>query len=314
MKELKMKKLNTVICGTILGLASINAIAQNSAIAKDASLVTTNMTDPSTQLVEKVFVPGRLIQIGTVSDNLIHRKILKGFANELPLITVMKQITPNGWIVKKNDSEDSPLDVQKSISWQGGKNWIETLEIIAKDYNLNYLVNWDDKVITISNSEKIVPKLAKVEIVEQKKSIFELASIEVAEETNKKKDGNTTDMTVGASEVAVEESKGIEIAVEPVQIAWDLLSSKTLKQNVIAWGEKAGYRVVWTGEDYPVVDTRILAGDFDAENGPIKQLSIDYGPESRAQNPLSFQFYQNKTLVVENMAFEQGGYSQYSKK
>lgn len=293
MKEFKMNKLSQVMLGTIIGVSSMNSFAQTDAVVKDPSLSVAK-AKTSSDIVDKVSVSGVVTQIGTASNHPSHKKELKGFAKDLPLITVMKQITPNGWIVKKSDSEDSKVDIQKLVSWEGGNTWIDTLEVVAHNYHLNASVNWDDKVITLSNSIKIVPKA--------KKSVFELAPAKV------------TDVAVGASE----QDSADTVAKAPVHVVvqkvWELTGNKSLRDNVADWAEKSGYRLVWTAEDYAVVDARIMAGEFDAENGPIKQLSDDYGPESRAQNPLSFQFYQNKTLVVENMMFEQSGFQQYSKK
>lgn len=334
MNELKMKKLNQVILGTIVGVVSMNSsFAQTGAVAKDSVLVTTGTSSSvKSEPMDKIATPGVVTQVGTVSNHPSNKRELKGFAKDLPLITVMKQITPNGWVVKKSDSDDSKVDIQKPISWQGGRTWIETLGTITQVYQLNALVNWDDKVITLSNSVKSVPKA--------KKSVFELATTEQAPAPTK-----VVDIAVGSSEqppvevtpVATAPVKApiapvavvvapAPVVVAPVAVApapvkpviaqqtWEITSSKSLKDNVAVWAEKAGYRLVWTADDYGVVDSKIIAGEFDSENGPIKQLSEDYGPESRAENPLSFQFYQNKTLVVENMTFEQSGFSQYSKK
>jgi len=301
-----MKKISLAIVGTILSVVSISSFAQNSNVVKDPALVTTNS---QTNLYETTSVSGVVTQIGTPSSHPSHAKELKGFANDLPLITVMKQITPNGWIVKKSDTEESKLDTQKVISWQGGKTWFETLEVISKNYNINAQVDWDNKVITVSNAVKTTL------VVKPKKSIFELEGTQVAQvETEPKK---VSDVVVGSSEIvqvetAVAQVKSVE--AKPVVHEWDISSAKTLKENVAVWAEKSGYRLVWTAEDYPVVDSKIIAGEFDSENGPIKQLSVDYGPESRVQTPISFQFYQNKTVVVENWMFEQSGYPQYSKK
>lgn len=298
MNKKQMKKINKVILGALVTIASTQSFAQTDKVVKEQSLVTTK------QSVERVAVTGVVTEVGTASDSLVHKKPMKGFANGLPLLTVMKQITPNGWIVKKNDAPDNKLDVQKPISWEGGKTWLETLNVIAKDYNLNALVNWNENTITISNATQAV--------VKEKKSIFELEGTQqqvvVSQTPNK-----VSDVAVGASEVSP-----VEMAVvQPTQahnISWELSASKSLRDNVAEWAVKSGYRLVWTGEDYPVTDSRVLAGDFEAENGPIKQLSVDYGPDSRAQNPLSFQFYQNRTLVVENWMFEQTGYPQFNKK
>lgn len=263
--------------------------------------------------MQKVVVPGKLVQVGKVDDDAVHKIPLKGFAKELPLITVLKQVTPNGWIVKKNDTEGNKLDVQMPVSWTGGDNWVNTLTKISQDNFLNTVVNWDDKTITVSRSRVVHVPVDKSQVASSTKpvAVFELES------------SNTKDMTVGASEQKVEHNH-VKPAVEKEQVAvaqpvkqepvWRKEASKSLKENVAEWAAASGYRLVWLGEDYPVDDTMVLKGEFDSENGPIKQLSEDYGPDSRVDTPLSFQFYQNRTLVVENWAFEQSGNPQYSKR
>ncbi len=99
---------------------------------------------------------------------------------------------------------------------------------------------------------------------------------------------------------------------ELVTQSWSLDSDKSLKQNVISWASQAGYKVEWIGEDYNVDRSMTIFGEFDGEDGPIRQLSVDYGPDSRLQKPLSFVFYQNKVLVVEDMKYEQQGFPQFS--
>lgn len=166
MKNIKMKKISMLVGSSLLVLASTQSFAQNAQVKKEVSKVEVN----------KVLVPGVVTKIGSAPESF---KTLKGFANELPLLTVMKQITPNGWIVKKNDSEENKLDVQKHVSWEGGKTWIETLETISRDYNVNAIVNWEEKTITLSNAVKFVEK----EKAPVKQSIFELEGTQKTKET-----------------------------------------------------------------------------------------------------------------------------------
>ena len=301
MKKSQNIKMNKLLIGALLSTISFVSMAQQSNSV------------------------GSLTHIGEPKSTIYNQKELRGFANELPLVTVMKQITPNGWIVKKNDSEDNRLDIKKLVSWQGGKNWVETLDKLAKDYEFNVSLDWNKQVIVLSNT----PKKEVVEVTPPaKKGLFVLEGSD--------EDKKMTDVAVGASEQAtstpetkvaemkVEENKVAEVAPEikvteqkeevKVVPTWNIETTKSLKDNVAIWAEAAGYRLVWTAEDYPVGISSSIVGEFDSENGPIKQLSVDYGPDSRVQVPLSFQFFQNKTLVVENWMFEQNGRPQYTKK
>ncbi len=269
------------------------------------------------------FAGGALTQVGEPKNNTYNQTPLKGFANELPLLTVMKQITPNGWIVKKSDTEDSKLDTKKNISWQGGKSWVDTLSTISENYNINTVVDWNKKVITLSNAIVVKPKEP------EKKALFVLEGAETPKIVKDVAVGSSEQNTDNVKEV-VAEDKNTNNAnidkVEPVKVevatpvappappTWNLDSTASLKENVEKWATTAGYRLVWTGEDYGVGQAHTLVGEFDSDSGPIKQLSVDYGPSSRVQVPLSFQFYQNKTLVVENWVFEQSGFPQFNKK
>lgn len=301
MKNSQNKKITKIVIGTVLSLATMGAMAQ------------------------QVANGGTLTNVGEPKSTIYNQKQLRGFANDLPLVTVMKQITPNGWIVKKNDSSDNRLDIKKLVSWQGGKTWVETLEKLAKDYGFNVSLDWEKQVIVLSN----VPKEPEVVVATtpSKKGLFVLEGSE--------EDKKMTDIAVGASEqanpttpetppeeaskvaeVKVTEEKQPEVKqpeVKPIP-TWTIETNKTLKENVATWAESAGYRLVWTAEDYPIGLGSSMSGEFDSEDGPIKQLSVDYGPDSRAQVPLSFQFFQNKTLVVENWMFEQSARPQYTKK
>lgn len=324
--------LSLAIAISVGGLAS-QAMAQNNALAQNGS-VTEKITTTK----------GNLVEVGTPQSSAN----LKGFAKDLPLIAVLKQITPNEWVVKKAKGRN--LDLQKQVSWTGGKNWVETLKELSENNNLEAVVNWDKKEVvlaqlevkpvgifttttdTVTKTETITPKVNPTPVVKKESiGVFELANEVVAEGNS----GQHTDVAVKKENVVKVETKEIkevtkevtkvkeEVVAEPVKVvppapvviakSWGFQGLDNLKEVVEAWGKKAGYKVVYTGENYPIdkEDPRVFGGEFDGEDGPIKQLSIDYGPQSRVQKPLSFIFFQNRTLVVENLRYEQSAYPQY---
>lgn len=321
MKTFRVKK-TTVAVSLLIGgiLMSSSVVAQtgqfilsNSASASSAPVILSNSTSS-----------GKLVQIGEARGSI---EPLKGFAKDLPLLTVLKQITPNGWVVKKNDSGDRKLDIQQLVSWSGGQSWVATLADISQRHGINTLVNWNTQEITVS---PIIPSIKKDEArtlpltasatPRSTSGVFELSAgtpVVQAPQTQVIEKGAALPPPIPTTQ----EIKPIVIGnVEPVIATpvavpvanWTLVSTKTLKENVEEWGKSAGYRVVWNGDDYPVDQNRTLTGEFDAENGPVKQLALDYAPESRVQQPLAFQFYQNRTLVIENLKFEQQGFPQYT--
>lgn len=312
---------------------------------------------------------GHSTNIETIGSEPGNLEPLKGFARDLPLITVLKQITPNGWVVKKED-KDNDINVENLVSWKGGSNWVEVLDEVSQTSNFKAKIDWNKKSVTLfprtsepiqaktlvqnkqGNSKHdmfVAPSLRKLEyeipqnakIISQEEIVFNQSGSLPAKKTEKASSPKTNQSSSAVFElesnsVQVQEKTVVKVfesdsdTPSPVVVgaevqtvakiaplpknyggtAWVMDTSKSLKENVEAWGEKAGYRVVWNGEDYSVDDTRTLYGEFDSSEGPIKQLALDYGPDSRVQSPLAFQFYQNNTLVIEDFRYEQKDYAQ----
>ena len=267
---------------------------------------------------------GMLTQVGTPTGVL---SPLKGFAKDLPLVSVMRQITPNGWKVKKVKTGETVLDNDMLVSWEGGSSWVETLNGIVKSNPVNATVYWQEKEIVLS---PVVVAPVK------KNSVFELAGVPGTEKTDVTDGGSqaseeqvvsTGTVTITEAGASTSSAKTTEVTANTTTIVaeaapvtpvtpsktWDLATNKSLMENVNAWGHTAGYRVVWLAEDYPVDDFRVLSGEFDSPDGPIKQLADDYGPKSMVEKPLTFEFLQNSTLVVKNFKFEQSGFPQWNK-
>lgn len=310
--------LSLAIAFSIAGLAT-QAMAQNSAVTTSSSI--TEQTTP---------VNGSLVEVGTPQNSAN----LKGFAKDLPLIAVLKQITPNEWVVKK--AKGKTLDLQKPVSWTGGKNWVETLKVVAENNNIEAVVNWDKKEVVLAEMEKITSMevvstpqapVSKIATAKATKTvgIFELSSDVVTEGSSGQTEVVTTKAEVSTINAQVtvtspmEVTKPVAMKVEaPVVLlkSWNFESADNLKDVVESWGKKSGYKIIYNAENYPLdkEDARVFSGEFDAEDGPIKQLSVDYGPQSRVKQPLSFIFFQNRTLVIENLRYEQAGYPQYIQK
>ena len=310
---------NTLVLSIAMGL--IASGVTTTVFAQEKSVTSQSTTQAST---------GRLVQIGTP----VASEPLKGFAKDLPLIAVLRQLTPNGWLVKKNENSGRTLQAQKLVSWEGGKSWVDTLGTVAATNGLDILVNWNKKEITVAEAMKV--EVTRTVSPSKKEGLFELEaspkSVEIAKgnsqqsvgvfDTSSVKTETVKTETIKTETVRTEVKPEVKpevkvevkpvVKVEPVAVeTWQIRSGSSLRDNVTDMAKRAGYKVVWTGDDYPADDDRVLTGSFDAENGPIKQLSVDYGPKSRVQQPLSFIFFQNKTLVVENWKFEQSGAAQY---
>ncbi len=107
----------------------------------------------------------RILVKGAAPSNM---PVLKGFANNTPLLIVLKQITPAGWKAAKIGE----VNLDKKVSWKGGKNWIETLAVLAKNNNFSAEVDFDKKELTVVGVEvvkkevkPVVKKVIKKEVV-----------------------------------------------------------------------------------------------------------------------------------------------------
>lgn len=84
---------------------------------------------------------------------------------------------------------------------------------------------------------------------------------------------------------------------------WELVPTLTLRENIEGWAKSAGWSVSWASVDYPVTAKVSITGGFDDElNGPLVQLAKAYGA---AEQPLTFTFYTNRVVRVENSTYRQ---------
>lgn len=152
MKKFKLNKLFLASLAIFAITANISAQAEFVVLDKDGGSSSTTVlsnasTSTSTNTSNSNLVSsGNVAQIGTPDDSI--NKPLKGFAKDLPLVTILKQITPSGWVAKK----DGPVDTNQTASWEGGSNWVDTLNQLAQNNNFSAIINWDKKEL------KILPK------------------------------------------------------------------------------------------------------------------------------------------------------------
>jgi hypothetical protein len=200
----------------------------------------------------------------------------RGMARDISLLVALKQIVPQGqgWRAKKAGS----LNMDQPVSWTGkGRAWTEVLGELAQANHFSATVDWDRREVTVSAAAAgSHPSAAAVVPVAASAASAPLA--------------------------ALANAKPLPPPAPPVK-SWTMEPAKTLRENVEAWGKSAGWNVSWAGVDYPITSSFALKGEFDDENaGPMAQLAKAY--ETAAQ-PLTFQFFTNKVLRVENATFRQ---------
>lgn len=266
MKKKHLSMLVAVALGGLTGVAHAGFEVEDSAA--------------KAKRVEEARPAGRLAQVGVAPSQ---QPTARGIANDVTLTTALKQIVPPGWRAKKSGA----LDVGQKVSWRGdGRSWIDVLQDLAAEHNINVLVDWNTKEVTVaSGSDAGAPASASTAAAQSLSSALSF----------KRSDAAPRD---GLRQIAV-----IESVARPAKNSWTLLPTLTLRENIEAWGKEAGWEVSWAASNYPVGARVVLTGAFDdAAEGPLFQLAKAY---ETAEQPLTFRFFTNNVLRVENASYKQ---------
>lgn len=83
-------------------------------------------------------------QVGSPSSS---QPYVRGFANDVSLLTALKQIVPAGWHAKRVGQ----IDTQMSVSWRGNNRiWVSVLDQLAQENGFVATVNWNSKELTVA--------------------------------------------------------------------------------------------------------------------------------------------------------------------
>lgn len=191
---------------------------------------------------------GRLVQVGAPMPG----PALSGWARDVPLSLAMEQVVPTGWTLESNG-----VDMGKSVSWRGGRSWHAIVGDLAYGHRFDARVDWVKQQVTVGPAGSLAPSVA----------------------------GSAAPVTKeGAAPAPAEVASAIPAAPiaapapipAPVAQSWTLDPKKTLRENVDAWGQRAGWHVVWEGADYPVYAPATFTGSFDSQEGPVATVIAAY--------------------------------------
>jgi hypothetical protein len=91
-----------------------------------------------------------------------------------------------------------------------------------------------------------------------------------------------------------------------VPTVWRVDTSKSLRENLTEWSEKAGWELAWDSSlmiDYPVNHNAVFTGDLVGKDGAVDSILSSY---KNADIPLKVKFYKkNKVVLVTRGGFEQ---------
>lgn len=212
---------------------------------------------------------------------------LEGWANQVPLFIAFQQVLPEGWTANYDG-----VDLNKVVSWSGGKPWPSVLSRIGSVYGFSSKIDWDKKVVSVSSA----PSALIAPVVEEPKAIAPPVVIE-------------TTTTVKAVETAVirkEVEKAPEVSapviIKPVEVVGPkmhtLIAGKSLRENIEIWAQNDGWTVVWEGADYPIVAKASFSGEFQDEGGPIDVVISAY--DSSDQPLLAVVKLRDRVIHVTN--------------
>ncbi len=308
-----MKK--TIIAAIIASGLSFQAYAQSSLnLVGDEEMKTssskvikksknTAKVDAKTALVTSDITVGanskNFFQIGNPASQ--DEDIVDGGGKSISLLLLLQQLTPNGWVVAKLDD----VSVKQKVNWRGGASWYQILKDVAHKNKFDVLVNWNNKTISIAK-DGVIKNMKNTEFNNgEDKNVFEMEQTSMthsAMNTSVSPMKKTLTPSFSEPKKTIESQKQeMQKPVAPVIKSWSIQGDLTLRENIEKLAKENGFTVVWNSKDYQEVDRTIEASPvFDAEDGVIQQLAVDYGPESNVEVKLAFEFWNNKTLVVKD--------------
>lgn len=205
-----------------------------------------------------------------------NEELLEGYAKNLPLVEVLKQILPEGWkaTAVKN------ADINQKVSWQGGQSWDKTLEKVTIENGLYIHLNWNEKTVRVLDNSQ----LAAIHRSREKVAVIDF--------------GNAVNPGV----------VGNVASVAPNQ-RW-VITNGSLKENLEVWAEQNKFKLVYPEQvaNYSLDPFEVTSdGRLDGENGALANLA-SYFVEGKVKQPLEFDYKTGGSmpvLVIKNRNYEQ---------
>lgn len=221
-----------------------------------------------------------------------------GWANGMPISLALRQVVPSDFKLRENDVLGANL-----VSWSGDRAWPVVLNELAARNNFVAHIDWTRREVSLAPSMR-VPFAAQAPramssnqvVVERQTSVVSVAEAPMI--TNQySKDSAYRPTIIKSGSVNV---SGVSVAPNG---AWLLDPKLTLRENIEAWGERAGWRVVWEGADYPIVAKATFTGDFASPAGPVAKLIAAY--ETSDQPLVANLTTLDRVLYVKNKYYNQ---------
>jgi hypothetical protein len=265
------------------------------------------------------------------ASNLSAETVVQGFGEDIPLSYAIEQIVPDSHVV----SYGKNVNVNKNVSWNGGKHWKVVLENLAIENQLTIRTDQDNIIVRNnltagmhtkrgfdlvpygdSNFEATIRKDSYADDIMGNKPGFvfggQIASTEqepVVSATTPAPENKNTD---GFGIVDYQEEEPIEITNPPLPDSiyigmdnpsnyqpdaetWEVFSGTTLEDLLMDWGERAGWKVVWNS-DYSYP----IVADAEFKGDFTSVASKIIRSMAKAKPPVRGEFYKGNNVLVVN--------------
>ena len=273
-------------------------VAYNPPVQAVYSAYHEQQTEPDTALPQSISATG-VVEIGMPDMNI---QVIKKSGKRKPLPEALRAILPKGWHAKKKADVDRALP----ISWEGGWDWVTTLNDVAREYRLSIVVDWNAQTVTVLKQERPEPALQETALNGQ----HDLMTV-TEDKWNQIKPGAIKDIgDVKPADKALplspigpiaEPDKAIA-ATAPVQPiaayipSLHLVNGQKMSESLDTWVKAIGWNLIWDAKvDYPVsVNTTFV--------GTPEEVITKFGDAIvHSHLPLHIDVYkQNKTVRVSN--------------
>lgn len=247
-----MKNLKTnLITSSLMALALMTTSAHADLIIEQ------DTSEPIKQATTKA--TKKVVHVGTPAATTK----FKGFGDNVSLRTALEQVVPADWQVVQAQSS-KPINVMASVTYneKGDKGWEQVVPTIV-DNSTKVTYDWDKKTVYLNAGD--------------------IKSALVTYENSEVKPKKATGKKAAKKHVAKKAKSNKTAKTTQTNGSWNLQSGITLKDNLIAWGQKAGYKVIWDqgAPNYMINAPVSIKGQFIGEDGALSQIIHSYKDEPR---------------------------------
>lgn len=139
-----VKKLSILL----VSLIPVSVMAEMHVVEDAAKMVDPASSSTAAQPVAaKNPVEMRLVSLTYIGAPDADIPVISGFGRDLKLLDAIKQIVPAGWAVFLKD--DFVSKTNQSVSWRGGRRWVEVLDILANEQGITVTVDWTKRSLYV---------------------------------------------------------------------------------------------------------------------------------------------------------------------